>query len=501
MCPISSVLFVLVALLALFYLFLIWNFNYWKKRGIPTAKSWPFVGSFPSVFTQKRNMVYDVDDIYEQYKNTDSIVGVFSTRMPQLMVTSPEYARQIFVTDFRSFHDNEMSKFTSKKVDKILANNPFILTGEAWKERRAEVTPGLSANRVKAVYPVSQRVCKKLVDYIKRQQRMASSEGLNAKDVCLCFTTEVVSDCVLGISAQSFTDNPLPLVGMIKRVFEQSFGFIFYTVVANLWPPIRKLYSVGLFAKDVEEFFFDTMKKCIQLRRENPVQQRDDFLNYMLQLQEKKGLDSAELTSHTMTFLTDGFETTAVVLSHLLLMLARNPKEQQRLREEIGNGELSFEQLSELPFLEACIHETIRIFSPLLIGRKVVTQQHVFVNKNGVSVKVYPNDVVIIPVNAIHHDPQYYKDPEAFNPERFLEVNGGSKKYKDQGMYYGFGDGPRICPGQRFAVTQIKAAVVEILRNFDVKVNPKTRSDNRLDDTYFMATLKGGIFLEFVERN
>ncbi|XP_017130362.2 uncharacterized protein LOC108148033 [Drosophila elegans] len=500
MCPISTALFVVAALLALIYIFLVWNFNYWKKRGIPSAKTWPFVGSFPSVFTQKRNVVYDIDEIYEQYKNTDSVVGVFQTRLPQLLITSPEYAHKIFVSDFRSFHDNEMARFTDKKVDKIFANNPFVLTGEAWKERRAEVTPGLSANRVKAAYPVSQSVCKKFVDYIKRQLLMASSDGLNAKDLCLCYTTEVVSDCVLGISAQSFTDNPTPLVGMIKRVFEQSFGFIFYMVVANLWPPIRKIYSVGLFAKDVEEFFYDIMRKCIEMRRDNPVQQRDDFLNYMLQLQDKKGLDTLELTSHTMTFLTDGFETTSQVLSHALLLLGRNPEMQNKLRKEIGTEELTFEQLSELPYLEACIHETLRLFSPMLAARKLVTETYEFVNKNGVSVKVHPGDVVIIPANALHYDPQYYEDPQSFKPERFLEINGGAKKYRDQGVYYGFGDGPRICPGMRFALTQLKAAMVEIIRNFDVKVNPKTRKDNRFDDTFFMAALKGGIWLDFVER-
>lgn len=47
----------------------------------------------------------------------------------------------------------------------------------------------------------------------------------------------------------------------------------------------------------------------------------------------------------------------------------------------------------------------------------------------------------------------------------------------------------------RFALTQLKA--VEILRNFEIKVNPKTRSDNQIDDTFFMATLKGGIYLDF----
>lgn len=89
------------------------------------------------------------------------------TRMPQLLITCPEYAHKIFVTEFRRFHDNEFSRFVSKekyrllsrsnrvlfrqsndKVDKILANNPFVLLGEKWKERRAEITPGLTANRV-----------------------------------------------------------------------------------------------------------------------------------------------------------------------------------------------------------------------------------------------------------------------------------------------------------------------------------------------------------------
>lgn len=52
----------------------------------------------------------------------------------------------------------------------------------------------------------------------------------------------------------------------------------------------------------------------------------------------------------------------------------------------------------------------------------------------------------------------------------------------------------------RFAMTQMKAALVEIVRNFDIKPNPKTRNDNEIDDVYFMALLKGGIWLDFEER-
>ncbi|XP_002069258.2 probable cytochrome P450 28d1 [Drosophila willistoni] len=480
------------------YIFLIWNFNYWKSRGIKTAESRPFVGSFPSKFNKKRNYAYDIDDIYQKHKGTDNIVGVINTRLPQLLITSPEYAHKIFVSDFRSFHDNETSKSVNKNVDTILGNNPFVLTGDDWKERRAEITPGLSANRVSSVYPVTQNVCRQFVDYIKRQQRISSSDGLNGKDLCLCYTTEVVASCVLGISAKSFTENPTPLMTMTKRVFEQSSVFYYFAMVANLWPSIRKFYNVKLFVKEVEQFFFDLMQRCLDLRRQDPaLQDRPDFLNYMLHLQDKKGLNTLEVTTHTMTFLTDGFETTALVLSHALLLLGRYPAKQQNLRDEIGKNNLTFEQLSALPLLDACINETLRLFPPLLSARKIVTETYDFVNKNGVRVRVEPGDIVIIPVRSLHYDPEYYDDPEEFKPERFLHINGGVRKYIDQGVFFGFGDGPRICPGMRFALTQVKAALVEILQNFIIQVSPKTREDNALHNTYFMAMLKDGIWLNF----
>jgi len=54
--------------------------------------------------------------------------------------------------------------------------------------------------------------------------------------------------------------------------------------------------------------------------------------------------------------------------------------------------------------------------------------------------------------------------------------------------------------GMRFALTQLKAALVEVVRNFNIKPNPKTRKDNVLDETFFMATLKGGIWLDYEAR-
>lgn len=150
------------------------------------------------------------------------------------------------------------------------------------------------------------------------------------------------------------------------------------------------------------------------------------------------------------------------------------------------------------------------------------------VNKDGRTLNVPVGTRVILPIYAIMVDENHYKNANKFEPERFMD--GGLKMYKDNGLFYGFGDGPRVClgkkfeifsllllinvkvvklflninyfiTGMRFALTQIKAAMVEILRNFKIHVNPKTRTDNKLNPTYFLLRLDGDIWLDFEKIN
>jgi len=54
---------------------------------------------------------------------------------------------------------------------------------------------------------------------------------------------------------------------------------------------------------------------------------------------------------------------------------------------------------------------------------------------------------VLVPIYAIHHDPLYYENPNAFDPDRFF---GENKKLYNNDTYLPFGDGPRICIGNIF---------------------------------------------------
>lgn len=60
------ILVTLVLILGLsIYLYLTWHHNYWRKRGLITARPLNVLGTYPGLLTRKSNLVTDVQKIYE----------------------------------------------------------------------------------------------------------------------------------------------------------------------------------------------------------------------------------------------------------------------------------------------------------------------------------------------------------------------------------------------------------------------------------------------------
>ena len=201
--------------------------------------------------------------------------------------------------------------------------------------------------------------------------------------------------------------------------------------------------------------------------------------------------------------------------------MGRNKNVQEKLRKEINDnvdvdGCISYEKLMDLPYLDQVFHEALRLHPPEIFTSRECTEA---IELEGVKGKKYlmeKDSTVIIPIYSIHHDsgkmlcksilssdiisifiPEHYPDPDAFHPERFDPENGGLKSYKDKGVYLPFGDGPRICLGMRFALLQSKAAIVEIVKNFEISVNNKTAKDLVIDPQEYMNIKTGGLWLDF----
>ena len=116
-------------------------------------------------------------------------------------------------------------------------------------------------------------------------------------------------------------------------------------------------------------------------------------------------------------------------------------------------------------YLEACINETLRLYSPLArlerIGKQIRTVKTIKhkislfcsvlagddYNYHGIEIKKYQKWTV--PVDVLHHDPEIYPEPYSFNPERFIEQG---KNIRDNVTFLPFGAGPRNCIGKSYFI-------------------------------------------------
>ncbi|XP_055371662.1 probable cytochrome P450 28d2 [Condylostylus longicornis] len=505
-----STLILLGLAILLGYVYLVWNFNYWKKRGINGPEPKLFIGTLPKSTQGGLNLAYDFVDIYRKYKPTEKFVGIFSFREPELLLISPELIRDVLTTNFKSFHDNQISSWVHHDVDKVAGNNPFSLYGEEWKNMRSILSPALTINRLKISYPVSQETCFKMNNFLRNlQENRNSSKSIcvDGKLLALRFTGELITDLIFGLEANAFdldiSKNSIMTSGWNCMINDFKNGFGKFAIFSRI-PYLSRILNVRLFSNSTEKFFLKLLNDAIELRLKNP-NNRTDFLNFMLSLQERNNFSTEQLLSYALTFGLDGYETTATLFSHTLLMLGRNKIVQEKLRNEIMDlidekGTLDFNEIAEMKYLDLCVHETLRIISPILYSFKKCTQPFTFTNsENGKTIEILPGQTVILPFHSLHHDREYYPNPEEFIPERFSEENGGIKKFRDEGKFFPFGDGPRICLGMKFGLIQSKIGICEILRHFKITVNERTRHNNTLATDSLFAMLDGGIWLDFEE--
>ncbi|XP_055842785.1 probable cytochrome P450 309a2 [Episyrphus balteatus] len=504
MADLTLSLFFLTAIGGLIYLYLSWNFDFWKKRGVKGPEPKLIFGSIPSIVKRNRNLAFDMQELYEKYKKSgERFIGIFMTRNPQILVIDPSLAREIMITNFKSFRDNEPSLwvrfYANKKLENVAPINPFLTEGSEWKRLRSEFMGGLSPAKVKQAHPIVTGICHKLINYLNASIQKSGNK-IEIKQVCYKFTIEIVTDFIWGVNADALKvdDAPNKMFIMARTMIEKSFLKIGYYYITGLVPFIRKITNKRFYPEETDKFFAGVQKDALELRLRSK-NDRPDYLNYLIQLQEKKNISLEDMTGHSLTVLLDTFETTGSVIAHTLYYLANDQNTQNKLRTEImanlnEEGNMSYDVLTELPYLDQCIMETIRIITYISVSSRMCSEETYLECRPNHKVKIEPGMILHIPTYSFHHDAEIFANPNEYIPERFDDDR--AKELNQQGYFVPFGDGPRICGGMKFGQLESKAAVVEVLKNFRLK-RENNGEELTLNPTSFILGLSGDFNVEF----
>ncbi|XP_063708554.1 probable cytochrome P450 28a5 [Culicoides brevitarsis] len=491
----------LVVLGSLAYYYLTHNYDYWKKRGIVCPEPKLFVGNLPSTYNRKVHIVDELTEIYKTYKGKESVVGLFRGVCPELLILDPEIARNLSTTNFKNFaNQGNVFGTIDKESDPLAGRNPFFLKGEEWKEKRSEIIPAFSSGRMKALFPVMEAVADKMKNYIENQ--METSEYIETRELCGKYTTDVVCNSIYGVDSGALSGQQSELRDIARNVFSPTWRFYVTAVLGPALPFITKIFKFRFVPEKYEKFLTNLLKETISYRKENNIE-RQDFVDYLIHLREKKGLDDVEVMAHTITFFFDGVETSSITLSHVFYELAKNKQFQQKLRDMMNeikknDGTFEYDAVMHHEYLEQVIVETLRLHPVIPRLTRECSEDFDLELADGKKLHIEKGTNVGWPMIDFQQDPEYY-GPTAkdFDPDRFNEENGGMKQFKDKGVLFPFGDGPRVCLGQRFAQTQMKCCIAHIVTSFDISVSEKMPKNPVLNPAEITLTYHGGILLKF----
>nr|XP_022918849.1 uncharacterized protein LOC111427781 [Onthophagus taurus] len=491
----------LFTLLLIFFLYLKKRNEYWKNRKVPYRKANLLVGNMWESLLARKNVCEVYDDLYKEFDNA-KYCGVMNIGTPTLMVKEPELLERILIKDFSKFHDNGV--VVDEKKDAILSKNPFVAKGETWKNLRNQLTPQFSPLKIKNMYPLMVEVKNRLLNYIKEEPNSQKGDGLDAKDLTLRYTNEIVASCGFGLYGNCFNTGKSEIVELSKGIFITNTFSIITSILTFMFPIILKVYIPRALSSKVMNKFKEMILTTMKERKEKNIR-RGDFLDGIMEIKEKsKSFEYTEdhMTAHSTSFFIDGTLTTAGVLEYVLYELARNKGAQDKLRQvlteslEQNNGEMTHDVLQGIEYLNMILNESLRMHSPVLFLLKTCTKTTILPPPiDGYpEVTIEKGTNITIPVYSIHKDPKYFENPNEFIPERFsIEAKSSIPKIS----YLAFGEGPRICLGRRFSIVALKVALYGIITNFKIEVSEKTPKKLELDPIQFMYTTKGGIWLNF----
>lgn len=481
--------FLIVVCLAI-YSYLVNKFKYWEKLNVKFRKPNIIFGNVLGVITLKESIGQLHASIYRQFKDVP-YVGYYTMSTPGLLIRDAELVKDILVKDFDSFAQNDV--VIDEKLDPLLAKNAFMQIGDAWKNTRNMITPAFSSGKMKLMFPLMVDVTKNMNNYISDK----ISTSLEAKDLCGRFTIDNVATCAFGLEAFSFSDKDGKFREMGKKIFAVDFLNGLQLVTVFLFPSLRKVLRMRFFPLECSNYFISIVSQTMEYRAKQDIK-RNDFLDMMAQLKVKHGKNFTDFdaTAQAVGFFVDGYETSATTMSFVLYCIAKYTDVQTKLRRHIESvldhhgGQLTYESVQEMNYLEMVILESMRQYPPIFNQFKKCTKKY----QISPTVTIEPGTSIIIPTYALHNDDRYFPNPEMYDPERFSDEN---KQNIVKGSFLPFGDGPRMCLGQRFGLLQVKIAVIAILRAFRLSVNKKTIEPLQIDPKSFLTAPIGGLWLDY----
>jgi cytochrome P450 len=393
--------------------------------------------------------------------------------MRLVLVSHPDHVRHITNTNHAAYPKPELLR------DILFREPPTfhgMANGEEWKRVRRMLNPKFTA---RGLAPLHELILSAVEDSVARWERFAASGEIADMQRELSLVT-------MAVLLRSMFSRPAPpeeverLADVFERVMHGMAMTMFTTPLPGWMPrPHERRYT----AAKAEVFRYIDAMVAERRRGEGPEGCEGDLLSMVLEGEFDDGttMDDEHIRRELLGLIFGGYETTAAVMSWVLARLPAAPEAQARAYAEVdalGGGRLTHEDLDRLPWVRACFDEAQRLQGFVLNAREATIDDEI----GGYAIPA--GTTVAFSGQRLHRDPRWWREPERFLPERFLEDE--IETY----AFLPFGVGPRRCLGMRMAYMVGLWTLAEAFRRFRFVPPPGWAPEPKF---VFSTTVRGGV--------
>src|ERR1700730_16723669 len=386
------------------------------------------IGSTEDSLQRMRELFARFGDIYRVYAP--------GRKSFTYVINHPDDVKRVLVSN----HRNYTKGVGLDRVKILLGNGIMTSEGELWKRQRYMMQPMFHRRVITEFAAITAAANDRC---LTRWDALADrGEPVNLTDEMSELTLEVVLRAVFGRDLDRLTgelgDNPFAVVSR---------------------EPARDLqfaYRFRSLTKVVAE---------LSARRRAEPEEHFDYLAMLMSARDKESgapMGERELIDEVMTLIVAGHETTASGLNWTWYLLSQHPEAEARLHAEIDAApELAtpgLAQMEALGYTRQVVDEALRLYPPgWLLSRRTIEADVL----GGYPVPAGSN--VLLPLYLVHRHPGFWKDPEAFSPERFAPEQEAERS---RFAYMPFAAGPRHCIGESFALYEMLMHLYKIARRY-----------------------------------
>jgi cytochrome P450 len=367
------------------------------------------------------------------------------------LVNHPEYIEYILRGHADNFHKDRMTRWLVPLVGEGL------LTSEDsyWRRQRKLAQPSFQHQQIERYGAVMVEHTERMLDRWRDDEVRDPHEDLMS--LTLSIVAKTLFDAELSGDAE--------VVGESLTIVMNHFmsPMRYFPMLDRLPLPSSRRYWAAI--GRIDEIIY----RIIRVRRESG-RDAGDLVSRLLAARddEGKGMSDRQLRDEVVTLVLAGHETTALALFYIFYLLDRWPACQDRLAAELEavlrDRPPTIADVPRLKYTEWVVREAMRLYPPAWgIAREALADCEIG------GYHVPRGTQLFLTQWLVHRDARWFDDPEVFRPERW---DNDLIKRLPRCAYFPFGDGPRVCIGNHFAMMEAVLILATIARRYRLVVEP-----------------------------